>query len=60
MARLTGLDDMEMLLEIDESGKNLTNWETTFVADLIDRGIQMFTVNEQIKIQQVYEERVPE
>ncbi len=48
----------EVLVEIDDHGKELTNWEIGFVSRLIDGEPDTFTPNETEKIQEIYMERV--
>jgi len=49
---------MKLLIEIDQSGADLTPWEVKFVADLIDRGVTQFSPKQMAMIQRIYEERV--
>jgi len=48
-------DLMKMIVEIDRDGRSLTKWETRFIADLIDREVETFTVAQRAKIIEVYE-----
>jgi len=48
----------DWVLEIDEKGKNLSPWETSFIADLIDGDTRFFTPAQIDKIKQIRQERV--
>ena len=50
-------DARDLLEEIDSVGKDLTEWEVDFVADLIDNWQGDFEPRQIEKIQEIYEEQ---
>ena len=47
-----------MVDEIDERGTGLTDWETRFIGDLLDKDWQMFTDRQKAIIDRIFGERV--
>jgi len=53
----TDFELREMLVELDELEDGLTEWESGFVGDLIDREPDRYTTDQAHKIVEVYRER---
>lgn len=56
---LKNLELVEMLLEIDENGEDLTDWEKEFVSNLVDEEVTWFTPKQERQIRRIHEEKVP-
>lgn len=56
---MKNLELVEMLLEIDENGEDLTDWEKEFVSNLVDEEVTWFTPKQERQIRRIHEEKVP-
>lgn len=51
---------LTLLEEIDDAGEDLSEWEVSFVSDLIDRQVKIFTERQAAVIRRIHEERLNE